>query len=372
MSGKNIAVTHSTFANANDDTLKYLRDGNYTLILDEVLDILIGYNTIASKKISAGDPKLLIDKNVISVDEVGKVTWISNDAYEKTTFADIKRLADRGNLFYLDESLFVWEFPAEVFNAFDEAFVMTYLFDGSYLKPYFGYSGIDYELMTLVDGELVPYQPTPIGQLQRIRSLINLDTDKRRNNYDNYSLSKNWFLNNKSDVDGLRKCIKNYVTNITKAKATQIMWTAFEDEKQKKIKSSLKDNGYRIRTPTATELEEIYTNKHLTEAEKNKALERAKQCYVSNNARASNEYRERNVVIYALNYFPNKYVERYFSLRGYPINKDMISLGVMIQFIWRSAIRDDKPISLYVPSTRMRTLLMKWLSGQFSCGAIAA
>jgi len=33
----------------------------------------------------------------------------------------------------------------------------------------------------------------------------------------------------------------------------------------------------------------------------------------------------------------------------------------MIQWIWRSAIRDGKEIWVYIPSRRMRELLKKWL-----------
>jgi len=38
------------------------------------------------------------------------------------------------------------------------------------------------------------------------------------------------------------------------------------------------------------------------------------------------------------------------------------ALSEMLQFIWRSAIRDNQPIHLYVPSERMRKLLMDWLN----------
>ena len=37
------------------------------------------------------------------------------------------------------------------------------------------------------------------------------------------------------------------------------------------------------------------------------------------------------------------------------------ALGEMIQWIWRSAIRDGKEIWIYVPSRRMRELLKQWL-----------
>ena len=33
----------------------------------------------------------------------------------------------------------------------------------------------------------------------------------------------------------------------------------------------------------------------------------------------------------------------------------------MIQWIWRSAIRDGKEVWVYVPSRRMRDLLRQWL-----------
>ena len=34
----------------------------------------------------------------------------------------------------------------------------------------------------------------------------------------------------------------------------------------------------------------------------------------------------------------------------------------MLQWIWRSAIRDGKPINAYIPSKRMRELLINWMN----------
>ena len=33
----------------------------------------------------------------------------------------------------------------------------------------------------------------------------------------------------------------------------------------------------------------------------------------------------------------------------------------MVQWIWRSAIRDGGEVYLYIPSKRMRTILTKWI-----------
>lgn len=377
--GRNIATTHSTFANSNDETLRLLKEGNYILLLDEVLDVLIGFNDIAANKIKSGDPKLMINEGLIAVDSSGKVKWLK-PAYEDSSYSDVKRLADRGNLYYLDDSLFVWEFPAEIFGAFQETYIFTYLFDGSYLKPYFERNDMAYELLSLEDNQLIPYRPTPKDKLQAIQSLIELDNNPKRNNFKLFSLSKNFFSKreNKDEVKRLHDCIYNYIRNITKAKAQRIMWTAFDDDPHRKleVKSVLQDRGYIRRQPTETELTAIANNECLSQAEKEKAIKRASRCYVSNNARASNEYRERDVVIYALNFYCNKYVQRYFENKNgiankdVRVNEDMIALGCMLQFIWRSAIRDGKKINLYIPSVRMRTLFQHWLNGDFFCDAI--
>jgi len=48
--------------------------------------------------------------------------------------------------------------------------------------------------------------------------------------------------------------------------------------------------------------------------------------------------------------------------RGVMFDQDKWALSEMVQFVWRSAIRDEKPITLYVPSKRMRDLFINWLS----------
>ena len=45
------------------------------------------------------------------------------------------------------------------------------------------------------------------------------------------------------------------------------------------------------------------------------------------------------------------------------LNNDKIALAEMLQWIWRSQIRRGQPINIYIPSKRMRRLLMEWLYG---------
>jgi hypothetical protein len=53
----------------------------------------------------------------------------------------------------------------------------------------------------------------------------------------------------------------------------------------------------------------------------------------------------------------------FFAQKNIPVNVDAFSLSCLIQWIWRSRIRNNESIKLYLPSTRMRNLLENWLNG---------
>ena len=59
----------------------------------------------------------------------------------------------------------------------------------------------------------------------------------------------------------------------------------------------------------------------------------------------------------------------YFNEKGLKeINKDKYALSILLQWIWRSRIRniadsdENRKIDLYLPSSRMKHILMDWLS----------
>ena len=55
-------------------------------------------------------------------------------------------------------------------------------------------------------------------------------------------------------------------------------------------------------------------------------------------------------------------VKLFYQRHNIKVNEDMYALSTMIQWIWRSAIRDGKDINIYIPSKRMRTLLVDWIN----------
>ena len=361
MSGENIVLTHSTFTNANDQTIEYIKNSDYILILDETINTLEDFNNVcsdATQRVKKADIKMLLECGFIVVDSYGKVSW-SGNSYLGSKFTDVERFAKNGTLLYLDGSMLVWEFPAHIFDLFSDVMVLTYLFNGSILKPYFQYHDIAWTLKSVecINKEyfLTDYKDNS-EIIVRCRSLIDVFDNTKANNYKNKSLSKNWYHKNIAELKQLRNHLNNFFRNVKKAKAEDILWTCPKD-----YESYLKGAGYiSVRRLTAEE-------KKLPDVEKEK-LEKRLSCFLPCNAKATNDYKDRSVLAYCSNMFLNPFIKKYFERKAVKdniqieVNEDLFALSCMLQWIWRSRIRDEKPISIYIPSMRMRKLFDDWLN----------
>lgn len=363
MDGRDIALTHATFSNANQETLEYLQNGNYTLILDEVIDVLVDFNEACKDTIRKEDIAMLINEKFISVDDYGKVSWIK-DSYLGSKYSNVERTARNGHLFYLDDTMLVWQFPPEIFTQFDSVYLLTYLFDGSMLKPYFCYHNIPYVLQEVKrDGD--SYY---LGEWQndkeirkKYESYIEIWDNPTANSYGATMLSKSWYMKQKKEsFSKLKSHMYNFFQNVTKAKAKDIIWTAPKD-----FRKDLKGKGYTL-VRSLTKEETQLPKKMREEAEKKI------QCFLPCNARATNDFADRKVLAYLVNLYLNPYTKRYFQNKNkvdgtnIEVDQDKHALACMLQWIWRSAIRKREPehIKIYIPSKRMRGLLIKWLNGE--------
>lgn len=126
--GKDICTTHALFQMANEETKELLRVNNYTLILDEVL------NVIEQVPLRKSDIKLLREANTISIikDEADLqyIKWNENKVDYDTKYNNIKFMALSNNLMYFDDTALIWKFPCEIFLSFQNVFVLTYFFKG--------------------------------------------------------------------------------------------------------------------------------------------------------------------------------------------------------------------------------------------------
>ena len=55
-------------------------------------------------------------------------------------------------------------------------------------------------------------------------------------------------------------------------------------------------------------------------------------------------------------------IKQFFIDKNVTIDEDTWALSELLQWIFRSAIREHKEINIYIPSERMRSLLLEWLN----------
>lgn len=353
----NIVTTHSLFLSIDEETERLMGEGNYTLILDEVLDVIVPYNTVCEnphKLMEKGDISFLINKGFITRDQFGNTAWEGTGDFEDYKFSEIERFARTGNLICVDDYIFFWQFSPKVFSLFSNVFVLTYMFDGTILKAYFDYYGMQYEKASagFIDGR---YQITAYADDTEIRHgflpLVKICYDERLNKIGNCpsAMSKSWFLSaSPKDFKQLKRHINSYLKYRTKAEARNVMWTSFKTDYNKIVGRG-------------------YTYVHCLSQEERRLKEREKSklcCFVACNSRATNDFSDRTVLMYLINRYPDPNLVKLLAKKGVTLDRNQYALSEMIQWIWRSAVRNGKPINIYIPSKRMRKLLYEWLGGK--------
>ena len=139
---KNIVSTHALFTNIDEEVYKLILMGKYTLILDEVMDVISPLN------ISKCDVDMLFKQKLISLNGNIAVKWIAPDYEGK--FNRVKLLAEQGRLLYTDTSLMMWQFPIEIFKIFTQVYILTYYFSSQIQRYYYDLYGLKYIYKSVV------------------------------------------------------------------------------------------------------------------------------------------------------------------------------------------------------------------------------
>lgn len=330
---KNIVSTHALFQTADEEIIQLLKASNYILILDEVM------NVVEEHKLKKDDINLLVDNQMVIVDkESGKVKWNVDSKYQDTKYEEIKNLSQTDNLFFFENTILFWTFPVAVFNSFKKVYVLTYLFEAQQQKYYYDMYKFEYKYKAVeleIGGNyyLVPHHEKKPYDKAKLKSLIEIYSGGLNSiGDDNYSFSVSWYKKEKNVflVDKMKKNLSTFFKNNTNTGSKFNMWTCFKAQKSK-----LRGKGY--------------------SGTKNN------QCFVAHNARATNDYQHKQSLAYGINRFMNPYEYKFFQTRGVKVDEDLWALSELIQWIWRSQIRTEKPIKIYIPSKRMRRLLIDYL-----------
>lgn len=330
--GYNIVSTHVLFSRFDSEIVELCKVLKYTLILDEVAEV------VRECDITKDDIDNLLKNYCDYNNETGLLKWREEHQNYVGKFSEIKNMCNLGGMAYARDSLLIWMFPVEVFNVFEDVFILTYMFNSQIQRYYYDYYNIQYEYL-YVDGDSIDTYHFVKEPQKKIKydygNLIHiLDNDKLNLIGDSYfNLSSSWFKRNKDTalMNQLKNNIYNFFFNIRHSKSGDNLWTTMND-----YRSLLSGKGY-------------------------------SKGFLYLNARAINSYRTRTSVAYLFNVFLNPMIKGFFQDHGVEVDEDGYALSEMLQWIWRSAIRDGKEIWLYIPSSRMRNLLIEWIRKNSIC-----
>lgn len=327
--GENIVSTHALFRLFTNEIVDICRAMNYTLIMDEVADVVEPYT------ISEDDIDIIL-RDLAYVDpEDNLLRWRDDKVEYQGEYDDIKSKIDMHSLaMYGEKNVVLWLMPVHSFNAFKEVYILTYLFSGQIQRYYYDYFKLPYDYLYVRGDSLEEYEFTDEPQEQKIKydykNLIHICDNEKLNSIGDMEtdLSKNWFMRNKANkvvLPQLKKNIYNFFHNIQKSPTDNNIWTTFKDYKR-----ALAGKGYA-------------------------------RGFLPSNSRATNAYKDRTCVAYCLNKYIHSMIKMFFISKGIQTDDDTYATSEMLQFIWRSAVREGNEIWVYVPSARMRKLLTTWI-----------
>lgn len=323
--GENVIGTHEVLKRLPDSIMETIKDNGYTLILDESLSVLKDI-----EKLNADDIEFILEK-LGKVDETGRFTW-TNENYEGGQFDAFRKEAETGKVYLHDGKMFIWLFPPYMFDCFEDVYVMTYMFSWQYFKYYLDLHDKSYEMFKVDKGCLVSHD----GDFGHNFAQYIEVYEGPLNSIGDKGLTYTWYTD-KRNCNSRGTAIGNNIRNFFrkyKVKAEDAMWTTFKD--------TMKDKDGNIHT--------VKPNGFVNE-------------FVPCNTRASNDWEHKHYLAYCIDHRPRPKISNVY-LGG--IAEQEWALADMLQWIWRSAIRREKPekIVVYIPSKRMRTIFKQWLDNE--------
>ena len=346
-SGVNIAITHELFKRSDREITELIKSMGYCIFIDEAIDVF------KKVDVSKYDLEVVIDSGFLlsEKNEDGELEYYYDAAkskeYKNGRLADVFTYAASQRLVNVSEGggleFWYWTFDPEIFKSDLDIFILTFMFEGSIMSAFLQANKVDYTYIGVRPGPLIGSTGAPVFQFQEhpqcppqyvseLKSLIKILDNKKLNapGDDYYALSNTWFKkkidrNETEDLLVLKNNIYNFFRNIAKGKRESRLWSTYKIAVPK-----LKGEGYT-------------------------------KSFLSFSVKATNAYKDCTNLAYVVNVFHDPTIKLYLASRGATITDNNYALSTMVQWIWRSAIREGKSITVYIPSRRMRDLLTEWI-----------
>lgn len=323
--GENVVSTHALFTELGSNAIEAAKD--YTLIIDESVNVYENDSRAAWIKDALAKNIMILDEDGITIrfnrSNFGTATPECPDTAKGSLYETIAAQCDLGQLLLIRGTAVVWEMSADLLNTFKDVYICTYMFEGSEMSSYLRKKGLTYEIINLVGAK----------KAKDVAHLIEVLDDGKLNSVGaTSSLSARAFKGKKKDslCDTLRRNLHNVMYNKWNTKADDRLWTCF-----------------------AKNADEIGTAKY-------------RKQHLAFNYKATNDYINVHHVAFLVDSFTNPMILAAAESKDSEIDQDRYAISVLIQFVFRSAVRKGEPIKLYLPSLRMRELLERWKNGEFN------
>lgn len=336
--GCNVSFTHSLFTDLTKQHLALIRKHEYVLIVDEEVAFIEPYKGNYSRD----DIVSLERAGHIRVEEdnLGRVVWQWYDDNEMndTAYSKLKRMSDLGMLYCAkrDRKIMVVHLPIELVQSSRRVILLTYLFKGSVMESFMDLKGI----------EIVPFKEvtppkTTKDVLTKAKHLITFIDTTTTKAVSSLSMSSTWYSKNASTADLER--VSNAIFSVYRkfGDKENFIFTApksladYQYVKDEKLKRNI------IHKKMPKDVDWIYCG-----------------------TKATNMWSHKSIAVHAYNRYVNTAIKAYLQDYGTPPDDDMFALSEMVQWIFRTCIRNDEPLQLCILNNRMKGLLLNWLDGK--------
>lgn len=329
----NVASTHALLGRYTPDILEMIQAQNYTLIIDEAYSVLRSLDRQDINTI-----RYMMAHEDVAVNQVtGRVYFTSPEAAELASklYKELAGFIDSGTVYSYGKKVLAWLFPIDILKAFKCIVVLTYMFDA---HPFYYYLKIHEAVVNTLGVRQVPdgrYQfcrpEESDGFCYNVKEKLHILDDVCYNKVGDgeYGLSKakckKSLDGDKVDITRLARRIRGVYRYRFGCSVQDYIWTCFKD-----YESLIEDKNIKKR-------------------------------YVPCNQRAVNKWGNVHYMTYAVGRFPKPDAYNYFLRYGYKMDTERWALSEIVQWVWRSAIRNGEEVWLYIPSEPMRNLLLKWI-----------
>ena len=330
LQGQNIATTHSL----HERLAPLARQGvlsDYDIIIDEVPEVVRSVSSkskVSIEEFYLNTGYMTVDTNTGQVRPTGK-WWSMRDDVDDTLSATILNYANTGCLYLLEGHLFIWAMPKELLIAGRTTTILTYKSNGSVLSSYLKKLDIPVEVAN--DNQCEEAFRKKAAKLITIKDIPALSRLSLSHSGQLAGMSKSNYC--RTVVNALKNLRGRQLKDVP---AENILITCAKEGWHKKGNEG-------VAGPFASG---------------SKLFQGAN--WVAKITRGTNDYAHCSHLIYLYDQHMNPYVARWLEDNSRAFD-DAYALTELIQWVWRSRVRKGQPITLYLPSPRMRRLMKEWL-----------